>query len=585
MIGGERNVSGNSFNQNEIGVQLDGPAPSNRAAANRIVGNTFFGPFTPEMSDWDIMNAMAIPLRVGVWCRAGTANHTIGGPARGDRNFFQYLSVGVLLDGCQRIQLRNNQAGSTFAGNEKAGFAVRDSTRCLVGPGNVVMNYGNHSSVAGAGGIVLLRSSGCGVIGNVVGYDPDSGRMTTNAGDPIPNTGDGLVLLDSGSCQIGGGGDAANVLVGLTGNGIRIDGSLAVANTLQGNFVGYVRSLAQRHGNSGDGIRFVNGAGPNQVGGPRDIPAGARAFNPPIANQILANGGSGVSLAASVHGIEIIDNRITENAGEGISIAAGGNNGIAKPVLTVNGSAISGTISGNIPDGSLVQIFVDSDEEGWNLQRETTTLNGAFNVPAILNPWARYLTATVTINNGGVLETSEFSNRVLIPVPTPGLDIRRVSPPISRSVTSDGSAALLTPIQVTVGQVPLLIEDILLTANGSGDEAAAFRGLYLLLDRNENGMPDAADRIISGTAIFSADNGTVELDVSAGTLRPNAVQTWFLMGLTRAGAGGDVAVQIAIANDIDASAIFPPTTITPNGSFPVQSDTLQLQPGAANLME
>lgn len=152
VIGGRRFATGNEFTGNGIGLQLDGPAPGLPVLANQIAGNAFNGNYdTSAVTDWDATDRGVEPDNTGIWVRSATRNHVIGGGRTDEGNFFQYLSVGIVLDDVLQNQVTGNRMGSDFGffpqAQYKAGILLRGASANLIGPDNAVVHLGIHPSV------------------------------------------------------------------------------------------------------------------------------------------------------------------------------------------------------------------------------------------------------------------------------------------------------------------------------------------------------------------------------------------------------------------------------------------------------
>ncbi len=127
-------------------------------------------------------------------------------------------------------------------------------------------------------GIEIRGQGGNLIAGNFLGLTP-SGQVTGNLGD-------GLGINGTRGNTIGGTSPAArNVISGNAGVGLRMTGSGANGNIVQGNFIGTDTAGTGAAGNAADGI-FLDGASGNTIGG---ADAGAR-------NLISGNRGSGVQV-------------------------------------------------------------------------------------------------------------------------------------------------------------------------------------------------------------------------------------------------------------------------------------------------
>jgi len=123
-------------------------------------------------------------------------------------------------------------------------------------------------------------------------------------------------------------------------------------------------------------------------------------------NTIWNNRGAGVVVyLQGSNGNTISRNSITHNYGKGISLQDGGNDGVSAPVIeriSHRGTSVSGRVEA--PDGSVVELFADTADEGKQLLGTTTVSARHFSLNVTV-PQGLKLHATVTHPNGN---TSEF---------------------------------------------------------------------------------------------------------------------------------------------------------------------------------
>jgi hypothetical protein len=272
LIGGdsasERNViSGND----EAGVRIIG-AGANASTGNRIAGN-YIGLDSNGTSA--IGNGGAgVRLKNGTGT-GGVTGNTIGGDAAGERNV-----------------ISGNGAGVSVSGDMTDGNAIE----------------GNFIGLDAAGTSPLGNANGVSVFGEA--------KNTTIGG------------LDATADATTPG--ARNVISGNTGNGVAIGGAETTGNLVQGNFIGTTQTGNAAAANSVDGVRIVEAATQNTVGGEAD---GAR-------NVISANGDDG---------IEIDGGGTSENTVAGNFIGAGADGATALPNeigVSIESSASGNTIGG-----------------------------------------------------------------------------------------------------------------------------------------------------------------------------------------------------------------------------------------------
>ena len=151
--------------------------------------------------------------------------------------------------------------------------------------------------VAAAGGVVIVGGMGSQVLGNFIGTSADGTVLPTGAlYQPA-----GVTIVDAADNIVGGTTVAARNIISGNLDGVRLTGTQASNNLLQGNFIGK---------NLFDGVTISDGASNNTIGG---TPAGA-------GNTIAANGNdieyhsiAGVAVIAGT-GNAILGNSIFSNA-------------------------------------------------------------------------------------------------------------------------------------------------------------------------------------------------------------------------------------------------------------------------------
>jgi hypothetical protein len=171
----------------------------------------------------------------------------------------------------------------------------------------------------------------------------------------IPNGFDGVFLDNAQGNLIGGtSAGSANVISGNGSVGVRISGTMATGNLIVGNFIGTQADGSSPLGNGSDGVFISGGATGNVIGG---LAAGT-------SNTIAFNAGTGVGTLASL-GNPILSNAIFGNAFLGIDI---GSDGLTKTNLSQLISAfrlgqstiIQGTIQSTANTKLALQFFASA---------------------------------------------------------------------------------------------------------------------------------------------------------------------------------------------------------------------------------
>ncbi len=382
-VGGTEPGAGNVVSANGTsGVEVFG----SDSTGDLVEGNTIGLDLTGEFSLANAADGVLIE---------GGVDATIGGTAAGARNVISgNLANGVEITGVGatgNLVIGNligaaadylNPAGgvSSLIGNQGDGIRV-DGTGgaqgntiggTAAGAGNVITQ--NRANGVEIDGELATLATGDVIVGNIIGVDTSTGVSRGSSNDLS-----GVAVVDSAGIRIGGPTPAErNVISGNARDGVQL--YYSIDNVVEGNFIGSDASGLIDHGNSGDGILDLNGAG-NLIGGPV---AGQ-------GNLIFGNGGSGVALNGAtadliqgntiglnaagslystilnpdgtVHSLGNNEDGITLNAGGTITIggtAAGAGNLISgnfKNGITVvnaaNGNVIQGNNVGLDPTGTI----------------------------------------------------------------------------------------------------------------------------------------------------------------------------------------------------------------------------------------
>jgi hypothetical protein len=327
-------------------------------AGNLISGNTGNGIELANNGDQVLGNFIgtnaagtaAVGNGVGVFITAA-ANNTIGGTSVAARNIISANSGdGVRIDGSASTAnvVQGNFIGTDVSGTLPLGNGgdgvniVNGATNNTVG--GTVTASGNILSGNTANG-VELDSGGNLVQGNGIGIN----AAGTGA---IPN-GVGVFISAAANNTIGGTMiTARNVISGNTGDGVRIDGSAATGNLVQGNYIGTDDSGMVALGNGANGVHVTVASG-NSIGG---LAAGA-------GNTIAFNGNDGVLIDTGT-GNAIQGNTIFTHPNLGIELINGGNNSIAAPTLTSaisgSGTVVQGMLTGTADTTFTIEVYADT---------------------------------------------------------------------------------------------------------------------------------------------------------------------------------------------------------------------------------
>lgn len=331
----ERNlISGNS----KYGVYLSG----------NVVNNTISGNYIGTNAAGDA----AIPNGWGGIMLVSAQFTTVGtdGDGQGDDIEGNLISgnadVGVRLHGADTSDnvvagnhIGTDVQGTTALPNEGSGVLLDGSTDNVIGgttPGTGNLISGNN----GSGVFMQSAAQGNLVQGNLIGTN-------VNGTSALGNTDSGVYLTTGATANaIGGTSTAARNVISANAAGVAFVSSATTDNVVQGNFIGTDVSGNNPLGNSGEGIRFANGAHGNIIGG---VSLGA-------ANRIAFNSTAGVGLSCcgseAGDGNVIRGNAIWANDGLGIDLDADGvtpndlGDGDSGPNELQNYPILAGAISG-----------------------------------------------------------------------------------------------------------------------------------------------------------------------------------------------------------------------------------------------
>ncbi len=350
------------------------------------VGNTVSGCYIGT----DENGMLAVPNEIyQVEIDGGAVSNFIGGMTVAARNIISggtYQGV-VIRD----LGTRNNVVAGNYIGINANGNAALPNGQAGVnifgGAGsNLIGGYtaAARNVISGNAfqGIAISdpNTGGNIVAGNYIGLDP-TGTTPIPNGTAYPNFAGVDIFNGSFGNVIGGtASGAGNVISGNTLQGVDISSNGAVANVVQGNFIGLNAVGNAAIPNGGAGIGIYGGAQSNLVGGTL---ASAR-------NVISGNGEQGVAVGnAGTSGNLIQGNYIGVNPAGTMAIGNtwAGVNFFGRATENFAGGGVPGAgnvISGNNNQGVLIQ---DTGTENNFVQGNFIGLNAAGNA-AISNTWS-----------------------------------------------------------------------------------------------------------------------------------------------------------------------------------------------------
>ena len=222
----------------------------------------------------------------------------------------------------------NNQGGIAVVGVLSTGNVILGNTIGLSGDGSYRIGNGNgvYINVSPGNRVGGVRTGERNIIsGNSTGIRIEGTNATANvvqgnfigtdlSGTVAQGNGNGVQLLNAPTNFIGGAGSAAgNLISGNSQNGIRLEGAPTRGNRIQGNSIGPDVTGLTDLGNSSEGVYFTSLASFNSVGG----------TNAGEANVIAFNNGDGVSIFSGTNN-SVRANTIFENNGLGIDLNPNG---------------------------------------------------------------------------------------------------------------------------------------------------------------------------------------------------------------------------------------------------------------------
>jgi hypothetical protein len=310
------------------------------------------------------------------------------------------------------VTIRSDAMHNTIIGN-KIGTDVNGTSALPNGRGFRIAEGAQYNVIGGdtpGERNIISGNRTCGVL--IAHSDPSWGPSMNNTvsgnyigtdiygTSPIGNVESGITIGWYAQYNIIGGATPGerNIISGNGGDGVLIMGTLAISNTISGNYIGTDASGIVALPNADDGIEITDGASYNVIGG----------ATPGEGNVISGNGNDGVFIFGM--GNATINNTITQNSiyghpGKGIELSDGGNLELFPPLLT---NITADTVTGIAVPNSTVEVFSDNEDEGQAFEGSTTadgSGNFTFNQPGGFT--LSNVTATATDSDGN---TSEFSS-------------------------------------------------------------------------------------------------------------------------------------------------------------------------------
>lgn len=504
QVGGGVATDGNVISSNGAnGVEITGTDAVGNTVLNNIIGLIAGG------------NAVLGNAGAGV---IDTSPGTVIGPG----NVISANLIGVLISGATAANvivtgnlIGTDSTGEADLGNAQAGVDLENAI-------GVVVEGNGHGSQVISGNQVGVKINGSSatqnlVEGNFIGVDA---LGVADRG----NSDEGVLIEGAFGNTVGGTTSGTGNVISANQWGIRLDGSTAADNLIEGNLIGTDVTALAPLGNEVNGVIFSNDASNNTIGGTGDGQGNTIAFN--FAAGVIVPSGTGDS---------ILSNSMFSNGQHGIFLSGSGNNAQTAPVvLAVAGGGTGSNIEGSltsVPDTAfLIQFFgslvpdPSGHGQGQTFLGSTTVTTNASGFAAIdfdvfsglaVGEW---LTATATNQSTG--DTSGFSNAV-----AQGASLQ-FSMASFMANSTDGS----TTIEVDrSGNLGVAVSVSYATANGSaiaGQDYTAVAGMLTF-------PPNAIDETFSipilsnpnRSSSFSTVNLTLSQPVGGATLGPISLAT------------------------------------------------------------
>lgn len=321
-IGGTETAARNIISANfRHGILINGTAATGNVVQGNYIGLNKFGTGVDIERNPGLGNSLN-----GILIEGGS-NNTIGGTEEGAANIISTNTAsGIVISNreatgnlIQGNLIGTDTTGMMRLGNNGGGIIIRNAPGNTIGgtveaARNVVVNNaGNGISIEGS------EATGTRIVGNYIG-------LNASGTDAHGNTGSGIIISESTENIIGGTeGLSRNVISGNGGSGIRIDGSNATANSIQGNFIGTDATGTIDLGNQGSGI-LIHFSPHNTIGG--TTPEARNVISANQAHGIIIDGSSASNneIRGNYIGTDVNGTGDLGNAQDGVIIIRARNN-------------------------------------------------------------------------------------------------------------------------------------------------------------------------------------------------------------------------------------------------------------------
>lgn len=321
------------------------------------------------------------------------------------------LQPGLLIENASNIAVVGLNFDNVFSGVQLTNVTDSSVTNCTFGATTIFTGItaidctsvsiggpnpadGNQITKCSIAGIVVDGGTGNSIQYNLIGTNPLNASGLGCGLDIGVTSGAQNTLI------------AHNTICASSGAGIQVEGATTSGVNIVSNRVGVGLDGVTPVGNS-TGIFVESDASGVTIGSGSALDA-----------NIIAHNGMGIRVdGASTFDVAISNNRIFNNDDtngatvDGIRLTNGGNGGIAAPVL----SSVSPVVTGTAVPNSVVEIFVDSGDQGETYLESVTADSGtgAFTgtISLDVSPYEGLnITATATLANN----TSQFSTPMAV---------------------------------------------------------------------------------------------------------------------------------------------------------------------------
>lgn len=587
-IGGIEGQDGNLIRFNRrAGIEIDGFGLSARYQSNRILGNLITNNGDGETDPTDPYDD-ATAKGVGILLSNNASGHIIGGLQRRTLNSIRSNKVGLLLDGNVSSPGQPNQVlGTQLSSNTFAGIAIRNRSGDIIGPFNSITQNGDLSLPQSQGGIYLLNGGSHQVFGNAISLASTQFPRVVSGNRP-----NGITIENSSQNRIGGAGwYRSNFLSANARYGLLVSGVNAHGNQVFNNYFGTTlfdpdptRWTAP---NGTAGIAVLNDAFDTQIGG-----FDAFQFRPGLfatvdaPNVIVGSGINGVLIrGANSDFNRITRNRISSHSDRGIITDNGGNDNLPVPVITsASSSLVTGTVpTAQYPDGSIIELFSDGNEEGLHYEGSGSVTNGAFAITPLGTRGPVY-NATATVVTAGIArQTSAFSFK-MVNSELGGITLERTNQTLPTTfLVPANQKAVLLPFTATASGFDARLSFLRFAISGTSGSLAVTR-YWLFLDADGNGVLSSGDVAIADPIEGTSNQSFIFWNLDWPLNEGDPTAFLLLADLNGNGSVGDT-IEAQLENETRATFLGHPTPfpVTEIASYPISGDTIQLEPSADSI--